>query len=103
MKPRESFRTHAHLKTRMDPERLSCRRRVALLCDYLDGELPAAQRRVVAAHRKSCLPCARVLESLERTVSALRGLKRGVRPPAAARRTLLAALRRGRAAKAKRK
>ncbi len=87
----------------MDLERLSCRRRVALLCDYLDGELPAAQKRVVAAHRKSCLPCARVLESLERTVSALRRLKHGVRPPPAARRSLLAALRRSPAAKAKRK
>lgn len=99
----ESFRQFAHLKTRMDLEKLSCRRRVALLCDYLDEELPAAQRRVVAAHRKSCLPCARVLESLERTVSALRGLKRGVRPPAAARRSLLAALRRGPGPKTKRK
>ncbi|NNN05926.1 MAG: hypothetical protein HKL90_08500 [Elusimicrobia bacterium] len=101
MTSREPFRSPAHLKKSMDMERLSCRRRVALLCDYLDGELPAAQRRVVAAHRKSCLPCARVLESLERTVAALRGLKRGVRPPAAARRSLLTALRRGPAAKRK--
>ncbi|MDE2490787.1 MAG: hypothetical protein KGM24_08055 [Elusimicrobia bacterium] len=73
-------------------EKLSCRRRVALLCDYLDGELPAASRRLVAAHRRSCLPCAQVLASLERTVRALKGLRGDAKPPAASRRTLKTAL-----------
>jgi anti-sigma factor RsiW len=90
--PRESFSRFAHLKTRMDMEKLSCRKRVALLCDYLDGALPARSRRLVARHRRSCLPCERVLMSLERAVATLRGLKRPVRAPAAARRALLGAL-----------
>lgn len=89
---RESFRLPAHLKG-MDLKSLSCRRRVALLCDYLDGELPAPQRRVVAAHRRSCLPCAQVLASLERTLAALRGLKGGAGVPARAKSGLKAALR----------
>lgn len=74
----------------MDLERLSCRERVALLCDYLDGALPPASRRLVAAHRRSCLPCAQVLASLERTVDVLRGSPLG----SAAPRGLKAALRR---------
>ncbi len=74
-------------------ESSSCRRRVALLCDYLDGELSASSRRLVAAHRRSCLPCAQVLASLERTVRALKRVKRGWRAPAASRRSLAAALR----------
>ncbi len=89
---RESLRSPAHLKS-MDLKGLSCRKRVALLCDYLDGELPAAARRIVAAHRRSCLPCARVLASLECTLSALRELRTPARIPAAARRSLRAALR----------
>lgn len=77
----------------MNLKTLSCRKRVALLCDYLDGELTAPQRRVVAAHRRSCLPCAQVLASLERTLAALRGLKAGGGVPARARAGLKAALR----------
>jgi anti-sigma factor RsiW len=75
-----------------DLKRLSCRRRVALLCDYLDGELSPAARRLVAAHRRSCLPCAEVLASLERTVGALKRLKAG-RVPESSRRSLARALR----------
>ena len=79
----------------MKLEGLSCRRRLALLCDYLDGELPAADRRVVAAHRRSCLPCGQVLASLKRAVSALRASKKTAKLTAAARlrlRSRLAAL-----------
>lgn len=90
---RESFARGAHLNP-MDLEDLSCRRRVAVLCDYLDGELPAAARRAVSAHRRSCLPCAQVLASLERTLAVLHGLKSRARVPAAARRSLGRALRR---------
>ena len=43
----------------MKLERLSCRKRVALLCDYLDRELPESQRRVIAEHRRSCRPCSK--------------------------------------------
>ncbi|OGS41201.1 MAG: hypothetical protein A2506_00865 [Elusimicrobia bacterium RIFOXYD12_FULL_66_9] len=76
----------------MKLERMSCRRRLALMCDYLDGELPPAARRLIAAHRRSCLPCARVLASLKRTVAALRESKTAVKPTPAARRRLRARL-----------
>ena len=75
----------------MNLKGLSCRARVALLCDFLDGELPAPRRRLLQAHRRSCRPCAEVLGGLTRTVAALRRLKR-VKAPAAARRALRAAV-----------
>lgn len=70
----------------MKLEGLSCRRRVAVLCDYLDKTLPAAQRRTIAAHRKSCLPCREVLASLTRTMLVLKGLRAGAQVPASARK-----------------
>lgn len=70
----------------------SCRRRVAVLLDYLDRELPAAQRKLVYAHRRSCRGCGSLLRSLERTVRLLRALKRGVKAPESSRLALLAAL-----------
>ncbi len=73
-------------------EKLSCRRRVALLLDYLDANVPAAQRKVLARHRRSCRSCAGLLASLRRTVSALRALKRPARPSESSRRALRAAL-----------
>ncbi len=75
-------------------EKLSCRRRVALLLDYLDANLPPAQRRVLARHRLSCRSCDGLLASLRRTVRTLRALKRGAKPPETARRALSAALKR---------
>ena len=77
----------------MKLERLSCRRRVALLLDYLDRELPASKRKLLARHRASCRSCAGLLASLERTVRTLHGLRRAAKPPAAARRALAAKLR----------
>lgn len=76
-------------------QELSCRRRVAVLLDYLDRELPAAQRKLVSAHRRTCGSCGAFLASLERTVSLLRALGRGAKPPQSAHRALLAALARG--------
>lgn len=72
----------------MKLEGLSCRERVKLMCDYLDGELPPSRRRLVAAHRRSCLPCRDLLASLERTARMLRNLKNGT-APASSRRGLL--------------
>ncbi len=77
----------------MKLERSSCRRRVALLLDYLDRELPASERKLLARHRASCRSCAGLLASLERTVRTLRALKRTSKPPVSARRALAAALR----------
>lgn len=76
----------------MKLERLSCRRRLELLCDYLDQELSASGRRVIAAHRRSCRPCGQVLADLNRTVAALRASKKAAKLTAAARRRLRARL-----------
>ena len=76
----------------MTLERLSCRKRVERLCDYLDKVLPAGERKAVAGHRRSCRPCAELLASLQRTVSTLKALKRRSKAPVSARRALRAAL-----------
>lgn len=67
-------------------KRLSCRKRLELLCDYLDKELPPEARKAVAAHRRSCLPCAEILTGLTRTVGLLKTLRGRQRAPASARR-----------------
>ncbi|MDD5302795.1 MAG: anti-sigma factor [Elusimicrobia bacterium] len=77
----------------MKLETLSCRRRVALLLDYLDRELPGPERKLLARHRAACRSCASLLTTLERTVRTLRALKRASKPPASARRALAASLR----------
>ncbi len=76
----------------MKLEGLSCRKRVELLCDYLDSELPAKARKAIAAHRRSCLPCSEVLASLTRTLRLVKTLKTPQKAPAAARRALHDAL-----------
>ena len=76
----------------MKLERLSCRKRLALLCDYLDKELSESERKVVDEHRRSCRPCSELLASLRRTVQTLRKLKRRSKAPPSARRKLRAAL-----------
>lgn len=73
-------------------ERLSCRKRVALLCDYIDKELPEAERKAIAEHRRSCRPCSKLLASLQRTVQTLRKLKGRSKIPSSARRKLREAL-----------
>ena len=76
----------------MKLERLSCRQRVELLCDYLDKELPASKRDLLSAHRRSCRPCSALLSSLTRTIEVLRKLKSRSKAPASVRRALKAAL-----------
>ena len=77
----------------MKLENLSCRRRLALLLDYLDRELPAKERKLLSRHRASCRSCASLLKTVEHTVRTLRALKRASKPPASARRALAASLR----------
>lgn len=74
-------------------EAMSCRRRLGLLLDYLDKELPAPQRKLLARHRASCRSCASLLKTVEHTVKTLKALKQASPPPASARRALAAALR----------
>lgn len=78
----------------MKLEAMSCRRRLALLLDYLDRELPSAQRKALARHRTSCRSCASLLKTVEHAVRTLKVLRKASPPPAAARRALAAALRR---------
>lgn len=77
----------------MKLEKMSCRRRLGLLLDYLDKELPAPQRKILARHRAACRSCASLLKTVEHTVRTLRALKKRTPPPAAARRALAASLR----------
>lgn len=77
----------------MKLETLTCRRRLALLLDYLDKELPAKERRILARHRASCRACASLLRTIEHTVRTLKALKKSSPPPASARRALAASLR----------
>jgi len=76
----------------MKLEDLSCRRRVALLMDYLDRELPPPQRKSLAEHGAKCRSCADLLKSLMRTLEALHSSKKNAKPPAAARLRLRARL-----------
>lgn len=50
---------------------LSCRGVVALLDDYLDGQLTPAQRTAVAAHLDACADCATYLQRARIVLSAL--------------------------------
>jgi anti-sigma factor RsiW len=77
----------------MKLEKMSCRRRLGLLLDYLDKELPASQRKLLARHRASCRSCGSLLKTVEHTVRTLKALKKASPPPASARRALAAALR----------
>jgi len=51
------------------------------LSDYLDGELPADERRLVDAHLETCASCAAVLSDLKRVVA--RAASTTARPPQA--------------------
>ncbi|MCR4295082.1 MAG: hypothetical protein NUW21_06075 [Elusimicrobia bacterium] len=77
----------------MKVEKMSCRRRLSLLLDYLDQELPAKERKLLARHRAACRSCASLLKTVEHTVRTLKALKKASPPPASARRALAASLR----------
>ena len=50
----------------------TCRRLAEQLLDYLDGDLPAADRAALEAHRAACPPC----QKFERSYRATAGLGR---------------------------
>lgn len=50
---------------------LSCRGVVALLDDYLDGQLPPSQRTAVSAHLDACADCATYLRRARIILAAL--------------------------------
>jgi anti-sigma factor RsiW len=47
---------------------MNCREFIDFLMDYLDGELPDAQRRVFDQHLQHCPPCVRYLESYRQAI-----------------------------------
>jgi anti-sigma factor RsiW len=53
---------------------VTCREFVEFLMAYLDGELPAEQRRVFEAHMEVCAACVNYLASYEATVALGRRL-----------------------------
>jgi len=55
--------------------RLTCREVVELLSDYLEDELPAAQRARVDAHLATCPDCLAYLAQLRTTIGALGRLR----------------------------
>ena len=55
--------------------RLTCREVVELLSDYLEGELPAAERARVEAHLATCPECLAYLAQLRTTIGALGRLR----------------------------
>ena len=72
---------------------LSCAQVLAVLSDYLDGDLPAERRAQVEAHLRGCDGCARFGGEFRATIQALREHLSGDVPlPAAARDRLRRAL-----------
>jgi negative regulator of sigma E activity len=53
------------------------------LSDYLDGELPEAERAAVDAHLRECAQCAAVLNDLKRVVARAQASGQTARPPQA--------------------
>jgi hypothetical protein len=64
---------------------LSCRRRVALIIDSLDRELPADQIKTLRNHQLTCRSCRKLLASLKRTVLTLKKVKKNSSPPTSSR------------------
>jgi anti-sigma factor RsiW len=51
-----------------------CREIVALLIDFVDGELPAERREEFERHMCGCLPCFVYLETYQATIRLTRAL-----------------------------
>lgn len=51
-------------------EHISCKEICQFLCDYVDHELPAAQRESFLQHMRDCPPCAEYLRQYEGTIKA---------------------------------
>jgi anti-sigma factor RsiW len=63
-----------------------CLSLLALLSDYIDGELPARDARRITAHCRGCDRCKLMVSSLRRTVALYRATGRAPLPAAVARR-----------------
>ena len=67
---------------------VACREFVELVTEHLEGTLPEALERAVAAHLELCGPCAVYLEQMRRTSAALGTLPAPTLPTAARDRVL---------------
>ena len=67
---------------------IACREFVELVTEHLEGTLPEAVERAVAAHLELCEPCLIYLEQTRATAAALRTLPTPTLPPPARRRLL---------------
>lgn len=66
-----------------------CRELFAVLSEFLDGELSAADCRWLKRHLRGCQPCLAYLKTLETTAGACRKLgETGTAPPELVRRIL---------------
>ena len=49
---------------------VDCKEICKFLCDYVDNELPTAQRELFIKHMRDCPPCAEYLRQYEHTIRA---------------------------------
>jgi anti-sigma factor RsiW len=78
----------------MSEHPLCCRDAVHFLLQYLEAELPAAQRESFEAHLRACPPCVRYLNSYRETIRLGKACSDEAEPiPDALREAILAALR----------
>ncbi len=68
------------------PAKLTCEQLWAEVSDYIDEKLPAARRRAVEAHAKTCAPCKSVLDGTRNTVELVGSEKSFALPDAVSRR-----------------
>jgi anti-sigma factor RsiW len=62
-------------------DELACSELVELVTDYLEGALPAAQRRRVEAHLASCPGCTQYVEQMRTLAASLGELREEAIPP----------------------
>lgn len=58
----------------------TCRETIALLTEYMEGDLPPPIRRALERHLELCAPCAGYLASLRTVRAAAAGLRRTAMP-----------------------
>jgi anti-sigma factor RsiW len=73
----------------MESDELSCQELVALVTDYFERALPAAEARRFEAHLADCDGCVAYLEQMRQTIALLGRLREDDLPPAARERLLV--------------
>ena len=58
----------------MTTDEMACRELVEVITDYLEGTLPAADRRRFETHLNECPFCVTYLEQMRATIAAVGGL-----------------------------